>query len=166
MNKVELLSNHDLVYFCKKLKINIKAVTFKDLFKYVKPEEGCYIINLDDSTTMKYGTHWTCLIIINSYALYYDSFGLPIPKPIKSFIRRNRSKQIYYSVDQIQALPSVACGYYVLYFLYFMTVKHKKCKEYRYLLNKHNSIYSLSLKKYNDVILQKLIQTVFQNNKI
>jgi hypothetical protein len=161
-SKIELLSNIDLQFYCNKLKIPIKAVTFKDLYKYIKPENGgAYIINIDDSTSKKYGTHWTCLIIVNSYALYWDSFGLPIPTSIKIFIQKNKCKKIYYSIDQIQKIDSILCGYYVLYFLYFITVLNKRCNKYKYLINRHNSIYSLENRYLNDRILQNLIKNIF-----
>jgi len=160
-SKIDLLSNTDLLFYCTKLKIPIKAISFKDLFRYVKAEDGCYIINLDDSTSQKYGTHWTCLIIIKKFGLYWDSFGLPIPTPIKRFIKKNKCTKIYYSVDQIQSLPSVLCGYYVLYFLYFISVLHKKCTNYKYLINKHNAIYIKDNRQLNDKILQSLIKNIF-----
>ena len=160
-SKIELLSNIDLQFYCNKLKIPIKAVTFKDLFKYIKPEDGAYIINLDDSTTKRYGTHWTCLVLINSYAIYWDSFGLSIPTTIKKFIFLKKCKKIYYSIDQIQKLDSNLCGYYVLYFLYFITVLQKRCSMYKYLINRHNSIYSVENRYLNDKILQNLIKNIF-----
>ena len=104
------MSNIDLQFYCNKLKIPIKAVTFKDLYKFIHKNDGAYIINLDNSNTSKHGTHWTCLIIINSYyALYWDSFGLPIPTPIKHFIQKKKCNKIYYSIDQIQKIDSVLC---------------------------------------------------------
>jgi len=160
-SKIELLSNVDLEFFCHKLKIPIKAVTFKDLYKYIKPEDGAYIINLDDSTTKKYGTHWSCLILANKYGLYWDSFGLPIPTSIKIFLNKNKCKKIYYSIDQIQTLSSNACGYYCIYFLYFITVLHKRCNQYKNLINRHNSIYSQDNRYLNDRILQNLIKNIF-----
>jgi len=160
-SKIELLSNIDLQFYCNKLKIPIKAVTFKDLYKFIPKNDGAYIINLDDSNTSKKGTHWTCLIIINSFALYWDSFGLPIPTPIKLFIQKNKCNKIYYSIDQIQKIESVLCGYYTIYFLYYITILNKRCNKYKYLINRHNSIYSVENRYLNDRILQNLIKNIF-----
>ena len=159
MIKFELLSNIDLVYYCKLLKIPLIEVLQKDLFEQInKPREGCYIVNLQDSNIGN-GTHWTCLILTKTIAIYYDSFGLAIPTPIKKFIMRfNKKSKVLYSIDQIQDMKSVFCGWFVLYFLYFMTVLYKKSYNYRYLTNKHNAIFSLKNQYLNDRIIQKLIK--------
>ena len=159
-SKIELLNNKDLLFYCKQLKIPILEITFKDLFQYIKPEDGAYIINLDDYGN-KGGTHWTSLIIIQKYALYFDSFGLSIPTAIKLFIQKNQCRKIYYSVDQIQSLPSVTCGYYCIYFLYYITVLNKRCSKYKYLINRHTSIYSQDNLYLNDKILQLLTKNIF-----
>jgi fumarate reductase subunit C len=68
---------------------------------------------------------------------------------------------ILYSTDIIQNMDSVLCGWFCLYMVYFMTVLHKNSKSNnRYLLNKHNSIYSMTYSKLNDRILQKLIKDI------
>lgn len=156
----ELLSNIDLEVYCKMLKIPLIDILNKNLFNNIKPKLGAYIINLQDAGDGG-GTHWTALLITNTYAIYYDSFGGHIPKDILKFIRRyNKLIKIIYSIDQIQSLSSVFCGYYCLYFLYFFSVLHKKCTNYRYLLNKHNSIFSLNNRHLNNMILRKLIKGI------
>jgi len=159
--KIELLNNQDLIFYCKQLKIPLIEINFKDLFKYIKkPKDGAYIINLDNYGNHG-GTHWTCLVLINSYALYFDSFGLSIPSAIKNFIFLNKCKKKYYSIEQIQTLSSNACGYYCIYFIYFITVLHKRCNQYKNLINRHNSIYSQDNRYLNDRILQNLIKNIF-----
>ena len=162
LQTAELLSNIDLQFMCETLKINIKAITFKDLYHFVKPGNGCYIINLDDSTSGKYGTHWTGLYINNKTAIYYDAFGLAIPQAIKKFITKNKVSKTFFSIDQIQSINSTTCGYYVLYFLYFMNVLYPKSVNYKYLLNRHNAMYSLENKYLNNKILQQLIKNIFK----
>ena len=159
-SKIELLSNIDLEYYCNKLQIPLIEINFKNIFQYIKPKDGAYIINLDDYGN-KGGTHWTALIIVKKYALYFDSYGLSIPTPIKKFIFFNKCKKIYYSIDQIQSLSSNACGYYCLYFIYFITILNKRCTKYKYLINRHNSIYSQDNRYLNDKILQNLIKNIF-----
>ena len=158
----ELLSNIDLQFLSQKLKINIKAITFKDLYAYVPIGNGCYIINLDDSYSGKYGTHWTALYIFSNTAAYFDPFGFPIPTSIKRFLKKNKVKKIYYSIDQIQTIQTSSCGYYVLYFLYFISVLNKNNIHLKYLLNRHNSMYSIENKNLNNKILKELIKNVFK----
>lgn len=159
----ELLSNLDIVYYCKLLKIPINDVLSKDLFNDIKPKEGNYVINLDDSQNQ--GTHWTCIILKDNYAVYYDSFGLSMPNDILKFIYRYSKKiNLVYSNDQIQHYNSVYCGWFVIYFLYFFNVN--KCKNYKHLINKHNSIFKLEDRKLNDKIIRQLFFYVFNKYKI
>lgn len=157
----ELLSNTDIEHYCRKLKIPLVAILQKNLFKTLSPKPGAYVVNLQ-STTEGSGTHWTALYIFPSNdAIYYDSFGLPIPTPILNFLSRYKNKlKILQSTDQIQEMSSIRCGWYALFFLAFMN-NHRNCVNKRQLLNKHNAIYSLKRKALNDRILQELITRLF-----
>ena len=160
-----LLSNYDLVNLCSKFKIPLIAVESKDNF-IMTPEEGTYIINLEDFEGKNGGTHWTCLILNKKFVTYYDPFGLSMPKDIKKFISYwdyDHELSIIYSSDQIQPVISQLCGWYCIYFLYFNLVLHKNQMDHKYLLNKHNEIFNLKYKKLNDKILQRLIINITKN---
>ena len=156
---MELTSNIDLEYYCKLLKINLHACTSKNLLHQIKPKQGCYIINLQDSTAGN-GTHWCCFIISESTVTYFDPFGvLPPPDVIRFAKRYKRNIKIIYSLDKIQDLTSIYCGWYNLYYLYYMTTH--KCKQKGYLLNKHNALYDLQNEKENDNKIKQLIEKLF-----
>jgi len=156
---MELLSDQDLKVYAQQLKLPLLAVLQKDMFRNIIPQIGAYIINLESSTVGN-GTHWTGLFITEKYAIYYDPYGLPIPTPLIKFIYKSIFKlKIIYSTDQIQEMNSVFCGWFVLYFIYFFNHYHKVADK-KFLLNKHNSLYSLKLKYLNDKILQKLITQI------
>ena len=159
----ELLSNVDLKYYAKLFKINLIDVLSKDLFKNIKAIEGCYIINIQSSNNGN-GTHWTSLLLIKNFAIYFDSYGIIMPNEILRFIKRYSFKKkdfhIIYSVDQIQSMESVFCGYYCLYFLYFITILNKKSSKFKVLLNIHNQLYELKDKPINDIILKRLIKSI------
>lgn len=162
MDLEKLLSNLDLIHYCKILGIKLNAILFKDLFKTTEAKEGAYIINLQNSNEGN-GTHWVALYLKDKFALYYDSFGLIMPPSIIKFCRKySRNVRILYSIDQIQPLHSVYCGWYCLYFLYFMT-KNQKAKNKQELINKHNSLYlkNKDLRYLNDNILKQLIKDIF-----
>ena len=104
MTKFELLSNIDLESYCELLGKNLNEILSKNLFKNIKPKLGGYIINLQDSNVGN-GTHWTALYITKDVAIYYDSFGLPIPTIIVQFIRKlNKNTKIPCSIDEIKVL--------------------------------------------------------------
>lgn len=88
-----------------------------------KRQEGGYIFNLQDSVDEKGnplpGTHWTAAYIEGNKACYFDSFGFPPPEQVDNFIGKHA-----WSGNQIQSIRSEVCGYYCLYFLWWM-LKHK-----------------------------------------
>ena len=114
--KLGITSNIFLEEEGKRLKLPLKVV-FKDELKRMKPLNGGYIINLEDSN--KKGSHWTALYIYNNYAIYQDSFGSLPPVEIIRFVRK-RNMKIVYNIDVIQHLQSNACGYFAMLFLYYM----------------------------------------------
>jgi hypothetical protein len=155
--ETELLSNKDLEYYAHIFKLPLNDVLSKDLFKNITPRLGNYIINLEDS--IQGGSHWTCLILTKDIAIYWDSFGAPIPQDILKFIKRyNKKITIIYSIDQIQHMSSIYCGWFCIWFLLYMTVLRKTVTNYRYLLNRHNALFDLEKRKKNDQILKELIK--------
>lgn len=156
---LDLLTNTDLEEYAKKLKIPLHAAIQKDLFSRLTPKQGGYIINLQDSTIGN-GSHWTAMYIFDKHVLYYDPFGFSVPTPIMKFLSRYKKiKTILRSTDQIQESTSIRCGWYSLYFLYFMN-RFKGCKDKRLLMNRHNALYSIKNKELNDRKLQQLIKTI------
>lgn len=158
---MELLSNLDLEYYCIKLKIKLNAVINKNLLKTITPKKGCYIINLQDSHEGS-GTHWCCFIIFDTTVTYFDPFGVIPPTNVISFARRFQKEiRIIYSADKIQDLNSIYCGWFNLWFLYYMNTH--KCDKKGILLNRHNAQYDLQNEKRNDEKIKELIEGVFRN---
>lgn len=163
MSDTELLTNTDLEHYAKLFKMPLNGVFSKDLFESKRPKLGNYVINLENSDYG--GSHWTCLILTKNIAIYYDSFGQPMPQEIIRFIKRfNKKSIIIYSIDQIQHIDSVYCGWFCLEFLYWYSIKHKKNNKYKVLLNKHNAQFDLDDRKLNDVILKQIIKTIYDKN--
>lgn len=165
----ELLSNLDLEYYCHKLNIKLNAILSKDLLKSHKPQLGCYVINLQDSTAGG-GTHWVACILFKCTIIYFDPFGVPPPTEFVAFARRFKKQQpnpsslkIIYSVDKIQDLDSVYCGWFCLYFLIYMTRNKCNDKKKSVLLNLHNAQYDKQNEKKNDLLIKQFIQEIFSN---
>jgi len=155
----ELLSNIDIIEYCKLFKINLHECMSKDLYNDITARTGCYVINLEDSVEGN-GTHWTCLCIASHYVMYFDSYGLPIPEPIKAFVFRYKPNvTIIYSSDIIQSLESVNCGWFCIFFMWWITVKNQYSPNSYRNLNIHNALYSFNRDK-NDSIIQKNIKYI------
>ena len=73
---------------------------------------GYYVLNLDNKGSP--GTHWVGMKVDYKEIIYFDSFGFICPNEI---IIRRGNREILYSTHEIQNVRSVACGFYVIYFL-------------------------------------------------
>jgi hypothetical protein len=161
----KLLSNYDLVNYCKFLHIPLIDINFKDKIKITKP--GCYIINLDDSTLLDgfNGTHWVALFVTTTEAVYNDSFGLGIPTIILKKIKKYNNKiKIFHNANQYQTIKSIYCGWYCLLFLFICKSNLKA--NMRVLLNKYRKIFFYDKNRFqNDDILKNKIKQIFRTIK-
>jgi hypothetical protein len=96
--------------------------------------------------------HWTALFVKDKQGFYFDSYGIIYPLEVKIFCQN-----ILYSDDTIQSLNSVLCGYFCLYFLYWMTNKFQG--DMKYTFNLFRSKFDDN-EKANNKILQKLIKKI------
>lgn len=117
-----MMTNYDLIEKAKELKIPLVGVYSKDELPY-RVIKGAYILNLEDGNDLygnfNEGTHWTCFYIEGNRSVYFDSFGFIMPRQVQEFLRLY--KPIVYNTKQIQSVKSQVCGWYCLYFLYWMS---------------------------------------------
>ncbi len=142
---MEELSNFDIEEMAPLFKINlICCIDYHDIINYPL-KNGSYILNLGNQ-------HWTCLYVKNKQGIYFDSFGVIYPTLVKQFC-----PNIIYNEDTIQSLNSVLCGYFCLYFLYYMTNKSKY--NFNYTLNNFRANFNDD-EIENNKILQSLIKNI------
>lgn len=153
------ITDHDLKELAKRMKIKLIDVVCKDTLLTLKPIDGAYIINLQDSDQGN-GTHWVACFIRGKHAMYYDSFGKIMPNDVILFLKK-KCNRIVYSIDQIQNLASDACGYYCLAALHFFT-KYSKMKDFGFGINKFNQPFNTDNTRVNERILDEY----FTKNKI
>jgi hypothetical protein len=104
---------------------NLKGIYMKDELPN-KLKTGWHIVNLDDSTDPRNGTHWCCFKILRNEMFYYDPIGI-IP-PIEVL---EKCKSCYYNNKQIQDRDSTACGWFCIAIILF----DKKFKNINKFLN-------------------------------
>lgn len=119
-----LTTNIQLMEAARRNHIPLLGVFFKDELP-ATIYDGGYIINLQDKSEGGGGTHWTALYVENKNSVYFDSFGAPPPESVKRFVKPI-DKQLVYSSKEIQNIVSGVCGYYVLYFLYYMSHRRRQ----------------------------------------
>ena len=136
-DKIEPLSNFQIINKCQKLKIkNFKGVFMRNelsdkvaLTKSVNnsvvqasqsvyenmaaSKNECFILNLDHSRNN--GTHWTCVFIENGVCYYFDSFGFSPPIEVEEYLRKFDKR--YYNSFEIQKGNQVICGHFCIYML-------------------------------------------------
>ena len=110
-----MLSNFDLERLAEFYHLPLVAITTKDELP-AKVEDGCYIINLQSSTSGN-GTHWLALFIHKNIAYFFDSYGAPPSVEIMKFVKKRKGCHMYYNNFIIQDLKSDNCGFYALAFL-------------------------------------------------
>lgn len=140
---MEELTNFDIIDYKLYFKINlICCIDYHDIIKY-KLVDGSYVLNMGNQ-------HWTCLFIKNKKGVYFDSYGAIFPLEVKQFC-----PNIIYNDNTIQSLNSVLCGFFCLYFLYYMTNQYKY--NLTYTLNNFISKFDDNVEN-NNKILQTLIK--------
>lgn len=113
------LTNVELIYYAKKLKIShFRGVFMRDTLPLKIRKHECGIINLDISSGT--GTHWTAYAKKGCTIIYYDSYGnLKPPKElIKYFYSGGYINNIKYNYNAQQKYNSYNCGHLCLKFLY------------------------------------------------
>ena len=111
MFKDEALSNFDLEELAKTYKLPLIGVYSKDELPK-KMQVGSYYVNMQDSTEGD-GSHWILVKIFDrKNALYFDSFGQPLPLEVLDFLKHY--KPVPYSNRHIQNIDSSRCGLYVV----------------------------------------------------
>src|SRR5271156_645651 len=115
---IEPLSNFQIIELCKKLKItNFKGCFMRnELLGMKRTSDESMILNLDDNSGR--GTHWTCLLIKNSEAYYFDPFGMSPTAELQVYLK---DMQTYYNSFKIQGDKEEICGHYCLYVLWRLT---------------------------------------------
>jgi hypothetical protein len=117
-----ITSKDDLLHASQRNNICLNAIVYKDALKQVPIRNGGYIINMANETDNNGGTHWVGFWIEGKRAVYFDPFGIIPPEEVEHYLSKHNTM---YVTKQIQNVFSDICGYYVLYFMYWMNKQRK-----------------------------------------
>ena len=157
-----MLSNFDLEDLAMFYNLPLVAVTMKDELP-TKVKDGCYIINLQSSTSGN-GTHWLGLFIHKNNAYFFDSFGCPPSIEIMKFVRNRKGCHLYYNNFIIQDLKSENCGWFALAFLLWCYSYILFSKDMKNMFNDFVSSFVEDTKE-NDKILKEFFETSVKSNR-
>ena len=155
------LTNVDLLRAAEKYDIPLRGIFSKDQ----PPQElevGGYIINLEnshDSFGRKLnGSHWVAFWKEPREVVYFDSFGFApawetqyLLKPWVPF---------RYNKIQVQNVNSGICGYYALFFIWFMNHHREKHPSIQVRFRKFLSLWNSRNPEKNREILQNLMKKI------
>lgn len=78
-----------------------------------KVKNKFYVINMDSKNGP--GTHYVCIYNCKpNVCIYFDSYGISPPEPIRKFMRTSKKTMIYPDLD-LQDFESSNCGYFCVY---------------------------------------------------
>ena len=143
------MSNHDLIKWCKYLKIPINDVLSRDERVPHNHKQALFIYNLEPSYMS--GSHWVTTYVKDNIINYFDSFGMP---PFQELVNHAKRKNLtlLHQNNQIQNIITTTCGYFCLYFLnemnkgnsYYDLLKvfdiHDTMKNERFIINYFKNI--------------------------
>ena len=120
----EMTNTNQLLIYLKQLynKYDVHVVG-RDQLKTIEPKlKQIIIFNLNKSNEI--GSHWTLLVNKGQNEIvYFDSYGLPIPKEGLEFMKKAKKMKIVkdalQTTRQVQKLKTdELCGYYCMMYLY------------------------------------------------
>ena len=116
---IYMLTNYDLEELCDTYGVALRGIYMKDMLPQ-RAQNGNYIINLESSNGGKNnGTHWTCLVVHDKKAMFYDPYGAPPSMEIRDFVKQRKNAHLGFNNWVVQDLKSENCGYFVLSFLIY-----------------------------------------------
>ena len=100
-----MITNFDLEKLAKFYKLPLVSICMKNELP-PKPEEGCYIVNMQSSSAGS-GTHWVAFFLLKNIFYYFDSFGAPPPVEIIDFIKKKKGSHLLFNNFIVQDLKAV-----------------------------------------------------------
>jgi hypothetical protein len=161
ISQLTTLSNSDINLICNTLKIPLQGVFMKDEFK-LPLQDGYYIMNLQDSH--ENGSHWVAFVKIKSNVYYHDSYAVIMPQNQYDLFKSDQIN-IYYNTLQKQSLDTTSCGWWSIYFLYYMhyskgTLPKRFSNFNKMFEHKTNEHVDLKMNK-NEALLLKIFKEIY-----
>ena len=138
---IYMLTNYDLEELCDTYGVALRGIYMKDMLPQ-RAQNGNYIINLESSNGGKNnGTHWTCLVVHDKKAMFYDPYGAPPSIEIRDFVKQRKNTRLGFNNWVVQDLKSENCGYFVLSFLVFLKSNQVGASNIYYIANQYVNIF-------------------------
>lgn len=108
-------------------------------------QSDSFIVNMQSSNQGdRKGTHWVWLTRMPHCSIYFDPMGVDPPTAVIAAAR----KPLAVSYQQVQHIQSCQCGYYCVYFGYWLLVKRRSVEDILHHFDQRNL-------QHNDSILNQ-----------
>lgn len=165
------LSNFNLLDLAEENKIPLDYVLSKDeilqpayVIKFRASKNWNIIINLqnlyaDDGKTMNPGSHWVALARVKDKFVFFDSYGFVPPIEVLELAKKLGIDEIIYNEKQIQRLSTTICGYYALFFIFYLRYYLSKGADPKQIMSKFNREFREPIENIN--IFKRLLKRYF-----
>ena len=161
VSELTTLSDSNIKLICNTLKIPLKGIFMKDEFK-LPIEQGYYIMNLENSN--EDGSHWVAFIKNKSDIFYHDSYAVIMPQNQYDLFKLEKNN-IYYNTLQKQGLETTSCGWWSIYFLYYMYYSkgsfQKRFSNFNKMFEQKGNIHVDIKMRKNEALLLKVFKEIY-----
>ena len=153
-----ITTNIELADAARRNNIPLIGVFFKDKLP-THVYDGGYIFNLADHDDGE-GSHWTSAWVEKDlhgkkHVVYFDPFAVAPPENVKRFFYAI-DKTIFHGTKQVQNIDSFICGYFVLYFLWYMNRCKKQEKNVDKRFKNFESLWSTDVQQNRTLLSEYL----------
>lgn len=152
-----ILNNFNIETILLRNGIGLDYIGYKDRLSDTPLRQGNYVLNMADSLDGTGGTHWVGMMIENNHVVYFDPFGLSPVEVVKQFVRALPPP--VFNTEQLQNENSSICGWYVLFFLFYMNKMKTKEPNMETRFKNFLGLFSTDPKQ-NRTLLQEYLKLV------
>lgn len=158
--KMAILTNFDIQDVLERNGTPPVYIGYKDKLREKPLQVGAYVVNTAESDDGTGGVHWTAFLIERidgvHHVVYFDPLGHPPPAEVRNYVRKI-DENVWWNSEQLQNENTSICGWYVLYWIWFMMMKRKQTPSIYTRYRNFLSMFSKEVEK-NRALLQEYLK--------
>lgn len=124
-----ILTNFDIQDILERNGTPPVFIGYKDQLREKPLQVGAYVVNTASSNDGTGGVHWTAFLIEKiggiHHVVYFDPLGQPPPPEVRIYVRKI-DDDVWFNSEQLQNENTSICGWYVLFWIYYMVQKRTR----------------------------------------
>lgn len=155
-----ILTNFDIGEILERNGVRPVFIGYKDKLRETPLQVGSYVVNTAESDDGTGGVHWTAFLIEKidgiHHVVYYDPLGVAPPTEVKQYVRKI-DEDIWWNNEQMQNENTSICGWYVLYWIWYMNRRKEQTKSIYTRYRQFLRMFSQDVEK-NRTLLQEYLK--------